>query len=149
MSAGVVFGPMNERDIPEVFEIERASFTAPWSEAMLLAELDNPVCISTVARLDVKTIGYIFARLIIDEGHIMDVAVHPEFRGRGIGPELIKGSIGQLVTMGCRTMFLEVRSSNMTARKMYTELGFEVIGRRNGYYRMPDDDAVVMTKRCG
>lgn len=141
---GIDFDEMKPEDVPEVVAIENASFNLPWSEASFFNQIHNPRSVSRVARIDKRIIGYICASRIIDEGHILDLAMHPEFRKCGIASALIKHIIEHLRENDCRFIFLEVRASNETAKKMYERFNFEVIGIRKNYYVLPVEDAVVM-----
>lgn len=141
---GMVIDDLKESDLPEVVAIETVSFTMPWSEALFHNEIHNPRSISKVVRVDEKIAGYICANQIIDEGHILNLAVHPEFRGTGIASSLVEYVIHHLKENSCRFIFLEVRISNETAKRMYEKFDFEVIGTRKNYYLSPVEDAVIM-----
>ncbi len=142
---GMVIDDLKESDLPEVVAIETVSFTMPWSEALFYNEIHNPGSILKVARVNGRIAGYICVNQIIDEGHILNLAVHPEFRGTGIASSLIEYVIHYLKEKSCRFIFLEVRISNETAKKMYEKFDFEVIGTRKNYYLLPVEDAVIMT----
>lgn len=131
-------------DIPEVLKIEHISFTTPWSETAFFKEIHNPYSITRAAVLEDNVIGYVCANYIIDEGHILNLAVHPDFRRCGIGTALMKKVLSELKERGCRLLYLEVRSSNFIARRFYESLGFRIIGTRKDYYTSPREDAVVM-----
>ncbi len=135
---------MQPSDIPEILEIESISFTTPWSETAFLKEIHNPYSITRAAVLEDDVIGYVCANYIIDEGHILNLAVHPDFRRCGIGTALMKKVLSELKERGCRLIYLEVRSSNLIARRFYESLGFGIIGIRKDYYTSPKEDAVVM-----
>jgi ribosomal-protein-alanine N-acetyltransferase len=141
---GLVIDDMRESDIPEVAEIERSSFTTPWSEQLFFNELKNPRSVPKVARSGGRVAGYICASRIIDEGHILNLAVHQSFRGLGIAKALVGEMISYLKEEGCRFIFLEVRDSNETAKKLYGKFGFRMIGTRKNYYVSPVEDAVIM-----
>ncbi|MGE5299404.1 MAG: ribosomal protein S18-alanine N-acetyltransferase [Acidobacteriota bacterium] len=145
----IVIGDMETGDLPSVLEIERASFAMPWSETSFFNELKNPRSISRAARRDGRVTGYIFASRILDEGHILDLAVHPDFRRQGIASALVTHVIEHLREEGVRFIFLEVRESNVPAIKMYEQFGFEEIGIRKNYYVYPDEDAVIMCLKFG
>ncbi len=141
---GILIEAMTEADLPEVLEIERASFTMPWSEISFFNQIKNPRSISKVARVDGRIAGYICASRIIDEGHILTFAVHPEQRKLGLASALITDMLDHLKGEGCRFIFLEVRVSNEAARRMYEKFGFRDLGERKDYYVSPVEDAVVM-----
>jgi len=138
---------MQESDLPSVVEIERLSFTTPWSERLFFNEIYKQRALAQVAAVGDRVIGYICSNYVADEGHILNLAVHPDFRGRGIAKRLVKEILAELKENACRFLYLEVRASNNIAREFYEGLGFEVIGRRNGYYTEPNEDAVLMMLR--
>jgi ribosomal-protein-alanine N-acetyltransferase len=140
----MVIEPMTEADISEVLAIETASFTVPWTEKMFRDELINPMSRPMVCRLDGSIAGYICAGIIIDEGHILDLAVHPSLRTHGIGAALMKETLGQLRASGCRSVFLEVRASHAGVISFYEKNGFCVLSVRKCYYVKPLDDAAIM-----
>ncbi len=140
---------MTVDDLEEVLEIERSSFTTPWSETSFFNEIKNPRSISKVARVGGRIAGYLCASRIIDEGHILTFAVHPEFRRLGIASALIGDMLEYLKAEGCRFVFLEVRVSNSEARKIYAKFGFRELGVRKNYYLAPVEDAVVMALKFG
>jgi ribosomal-protein-alanine N-acetyltransferase len=135
---------MTVDDLQGVLEIERSSFTTPWSEISFFNEIKNSRSIAKVARLEGRIAGYLCSSRIIDEGHILTFAVHPEFRKRGIASALIGDTLDQLKREGCRFAFLEVRASNSGAKKMYEKFGFRELGIRKNYYLSPVEDGVVM-----
>lgn len=140
----IVIEDMGTADVPTILEIERASFTTPWSETSFFNELKKPRSFLKVAKKGGRIVGYICGGWIIDEGHVLDIAVHPEYRRMGIASALVSLSIERLKEEGCRFVFLEVRASNDHAKKMYEKFGFEVLGTRKNYYVSPVEDAVIM-----
>jgi ribosomal-protein-alanine N-acetyltransferase len=145
----IVIGDMEAEDLPSVLEIERASFTTPWSEISFYNELKNPRSIVKAARKEGRAIGYVCANRILDEGHILDLAVHPAFRGRGVASALALHVIERLRKEGVRCIFLEVRDSNEPAAKLYKKFGFERIGIRKNYYLSPEEDGLIMCLKFG
>jgi len=143
----LVLDDMRTGDLEEVVGIERESCTQPWSETLFFNEIQNPRSMPRVARKRGRVAGYLCAGLIMDEGHILNLAVHPGMRRTGIASVLIGDLIDRLRERGCRFLFLEVRESNQTAREIYRKFGFEVIGIRKNYYVSPSEDAIIMTKR--
>ncbi len=135
---------LGERHLKEVVEIERASFSTPWSESSLYSEMKNPNTLSYAALVDSALAGYVYAKRVHDEGHILNVAVNPDLRRQGIGKALTLKVLDELKGQGCRAVYLEVRASNLPARRLYEGLGFRVIAQRRSYYLMPVEDAVVM-----
>ena len=149
ISKDIVFEDMVAEDIPAILEIEQASFTTPWSETSFFNELKKPGSFLKVAKKGGRVVGYACGGRIIDEGHILDIAVHPEYRRLGIASALASLIIGRLKEEGCRFIFLEVRASNDHAKEMYEKFGFEVLGTRKNYYVSPVEDAVIMVLKFG
>jgi ribosomal-protein-alanine N-acetyltransferase len=140
----ILIRDMRISDIPEIMNIEQISFSIPWSENSFISEIQNHYSYSRVAVLGDTIIGYICASLVIDEGHILNLAVHPEFRRCGIATHLFKVILDELKTTCCNKIFLEVRFSNESARKFYVKHGFGISGVRKNYYALPREDAVIM-----
>lgn len=138
---------MQESDLPSVVAIERISFSTPWSETLFFNELYKQCSIPKVAVIGDRIAGYICANHVADEGHILNLAVHPDFRGKGIAKILVKHSLEELKENACRFLYLEVRVSNNAARKLYEGFGFSVVGTRKIYYTEPNEDAVIMMLR--
>ena len=143
----LVIERMTETDIPEVHATEIASFSVPWSAKMFLDEVLNPMSRPMVGRIDGGIAGYICAGIILDEGHILDLAVHPSLKLRGIGTSLLGETLHYLRTSGCRSVFLEVRASHTGVIGFYEKSGFSLIATRKCYYVNPLDDAAIMTIR--
>jgi ribosomal-protein-alanine N-acetyltransferase len=137
---------MFSEDVPEVVKIERLSFSTPWSEASFYSEIYNKYSIVRVAELNGIIAGYICARHIADECHLLNMAVRPDCRRHGIATILLKDVIEDLRESGCRFFFLEVRESNYAARRFYEKCGFKIIGRRKNYYAYPNENAVIMMR---
>ncbi len=145
----ILIDDLQAGDLQSVLQIERASFSTPWSETSFFNELKRPGSICRAARRGGRVAGYILASRILDEGHILDLAVHPDFRRLGIATALVSHVIERLGEEGCRFIFLEVRESNSTALKMYAKFGFVQIGIRKRYYASPEEDAVIMALKFG
>lgn len=131
-------------DIPEIVSIERLSFSTPWSETSFRSEIYSRYSVTRVAELNGVIVGYICVKHVADECHLLDLAVHPDYRRRGIARALLDDVIQELRIEGCRFFYLEVRSSNYAARKLYEKFGFNMVGVRKGYYVNPAEDAVIM-----
>ncbi len=138
---------MTASDIAEVTAIENESFSTPWSEASFLSELGSTGSVCLVAVEDGSVIGYVCASCVLDEGHILNLAVRPDRRRMGVGRMLALSALKGLYSLGCRTVFLEVRESNTAAKRLYESIGFRVLGLRRDYYHRPREDAVVMVLR--
>lgn len=130
-------------DLSAMHAIEKLSFPDPWSKASLREEVDSDLP-PWVAIHQGSVIGYICLWGVLDERHITNLAVLPEFRHQGVGSLLISTVIDAARQEHCKTVLLEVRPSNVTARRLYTALGFVELYRRPGYYIRPSEDGLVM-----
>ena len=139
---------MNATHVPQVAELERICFADPWSEKSVASELDNKWALWLVALDDDKVAGYIGSQTSIDETDVMNVAVHPDSRRRGIAESLIIRLVEELKKRGSHALMLEVRSSNAPAIALYEKLGFTQVGCRKNYYRNPKEDALILRKEC-
>ncbi len=142
--AGLRFRPMNTSDLTNVLEIERASFTYPWSNNFFLQELQVSYAHSLLATIGEKSVGYVIYWLLPREIDIHNLAVHPAYRRRGIGGALLETVVEEARRQGVSRVTLEVRKSNETAQKLYHALGFSAKGVRKGYYSDDGEDAVIM-----
>jgi len=143
----LVFRRMSLEHLNQVLEIEEASYSAPWSYYAFAYELmQNNMAHYIVAMDGQKIVGYSGMWLILDEAHITNVAVHPAHRQKGIGKLLMQEMIRMAVRKGATGMTLEVRPSNIAARRLYEQLGFVERGRRKGYYTDNNEDAIIMWK---
>jgi ribosomal-protein-alanine N-acetyltransferase len=133
-------------DIAAVHEIERVVFTDPWPKDDFRASLRSggEGTDFLVADLDESLAGYVVARAVADEGEILNLAVAPQGRRRGVGRALVEAVLAALARRGVREVFLEVRESNAGARALYAAHGFREVGRRSGYYRRPLEDAIIL-----
>lgn len=137
---------MNEGHVKAVAELEKICFSDPWSENSVASELKNKLALWLVAEEEGQVAGYIGSQTCGDESDVMNVAVHPDFRRRGIAEALVKSLTEELKKIESRCLALEVRVSNVPAIALYEKLGFEEIGRRKNYYRNPREDALIMRK---
>lgn len=142
----IIYERMNNTHIAAVAQLEKENFSMPWSENVLLSELSNPLSLWLVAVQENDVVGYVGAQIVPDEADMMNIAVNDSHRRMGIGRELVVQLLSKLKEQGVRSLSLEVRASNTPAISLYTELGFEVVGRRPGYYKMPKEDALIMRK---
>jgi [ribosomal protein S18]-alanine N-acetyltransferase len=128
-----------------IMEIERLSFPTPWSRNAFLQELKNPIS-HLWALLDGRTLsGYMCFWMFDSEIQLINVAIHPEKRGIGLGLFLMGKMIEAGVANGMHKIWLEVRTSNLPAQRLYDKLGFMTVGRRRLYYRDTNEDAIVMS----
>jgi ribosomal-protein-alanine N-acetyltransferase len=128
-------------DLDAVAAIEQRVFPDPWSRESFRRLLGG---LALVAEGDDGVDGYLFALWVDDESEILNVAVRPEVRRRGIARRLMARALERLADAGVRHVFLEVRESNAAARAFYDRQGFRPVGRRRGYYRQPREDALVL-----
>ena len=137
---------MNAVHVPQVAALEKLCFADPWSEKSVASELENIWALWLVAVEDDRVIGYIGSQTSIDETDVMNVAVHPDCRRRGIAEKLIKTLVMKLNEKGSHALMLEVRASNAPAIALYEKLGFLQVGCRKNYYRNPKEDALILRK---
>lgn len=136
---------MARDDLDGVFEVERASFPAPWTQGMFEEELGHPLSWKRVVVDDRATVvGFVLCRFYGDVWHIMDLAVLPMFRGRGLGGRLLDEFLDFVPPD--TPVILEVREGNREAIRMYLARGFREAGRRPGYYRDTDEAALQMVR---
>lgn len=137
--------PMEPEHLDAVMAIENVSFLTPWKrEAFLFEILLNETADYVVALHRGQVVGYGGMWLVLDEAHITNIAVHPAFRGRGIGRRILRELIKRAALRGATKMTLEVRPSNLIARKLYQDLGFKEKGVRKRYYQDNHEDAIIM-----
>ncbi len=141
----LVIEQMGSRHLDEVLAIEKKSYSTPWSALSFKNEIYNPYSIALVAMLGGAVAGYIIANYRFNEGHILNVTVHPGHVRKKIGTHLLELVVDMLRQKQCRVVYLEVRASNLGARHLYERLGFREVGRRKFYYTDPFEDAVLMT----
>jgi ribosomal-protein-alanine N-acetyltransferase len=137
---------MAEKDLDEVLEIERAAFPSPWSRGLFERELATPFARSFVARRKgaPEVVGYMCFWLVDTECHLLNLAVHPRHRGRGIGAEILGYGVAYCLREGVQLITLEVRRSNYRAISLYRNFHFQPQGVRRRYYTDSGEDAIVM-----
>lgn len=135
---------MKQSHLHEVAEIEKLSFSTPWSEQSFSDTLSDEKYIYLVALHNEKVVGYCGIYYVLDEADITNIAVLEEYRGRGIGEQLIKCIISKCLEKECTSLFLEVRKSNISALGLYKKAGFTEIGIRKDFYEKPNEDAILM-----
>ena len=137
---------MNSDHVAQIAALEKICFSDPWSERSIASELDNKLAFWLVAVEGETVAGYIGSQTVLDETDMMNVAVHPDFRRKGIAEALILELVDHLRRMGSHCLTLEVRASNAPAIALYEKLDFREIGRRKNYYRNPREDALILRK---
>lgn len=138
--------PMTEDHVTQVAALEQRCFSDPWPEESVRSELTNPLSLWLVA-LDGETVaGYIGSQTVLGEADIMNVAVAPEYRRRGVAEALLNDLQTRLTGQQVHSLTLEVRPSNEPAAALYRKLGYVQVGRRPGYYQHPKEDALILRK---
>jgi ribosomal-protein-alanine N-acetyltransferase len=144
MMKDIIVCPMTESDLDQVLDIETKSYPRPWSKAHFLDELSSPHSFPHVSfDCEGNVTGYICPMVLLDEGHIFNVAVRNGLRTQGIGRLLIERVIRDCRERGAAFVSLEVRTSNSPAIGLYLSLGFVVTGSRKNYYEN-GEDAILM-----
>lgn len=143
-------------DLAAMLDIERESFSDPWSEDSMVTALSLERMLVMVADEPAeggdgaaKLAGYVVALVIGPDAEIADLAVASGRRRRGVGRALLERVFGELAELGVRTLYLEVRESNHAARTLYESSGFRSLGRRREYYRHPVEDALLLRREIG
>ena len=141
---------MKGGDIDRIGFIERASHPVPWRETMFLSELNSKSYSNIWVAVDPSNgdvVGYICFWYLLGEIHILNLAVHPDFRRNGIGRRLVLRVLAFGLFHGGTRADLEVRASNVSARNLYDGVGFEVVGHRPNYYIRPKEDGLFMVRQ--
>jgi len=145
MNKTITFRNMTVDDLDEVMEVELKSFTVPWSKEAFFNELTkNQFAHYLIVEVDQRVVGYCGVWIIIDEAHITNIALLPEYRGMKLGEALMAKVMEQAREMGALRMTLEVRVSNERAQNLYRKFGFEEGAIRKQYYTDNMEDAIVM-----
>ncbi len=134
-----------EDDIDEIVEIEKECFPTPWSRDAFLTEIrENKLAKYLVVEIDGEVAGYGGMWLILNEGHITNIAVREKYRGLGIGNRILEGLIYYCASKNIQNMTLEVRKSNIVAQNLYKKYKFVEYGVRPRYYADNNEDALIM-----
>jgi len=142
----MIIEKMNSAHVPQIAQLEKLCFSDPWSEKSIETELSCRLSLWLVALEGDKVVGYVGSQTVIDETDMMNIAVHPDYRRRGIAEKLIDALTGALGEKGSHGLSLEVRASNGPAIALYEKLGFAQVGLRKNYYRNPKEDALILRK---
>ena len=137
---------MTRADLGSVMSIERAAFSTPWKATTFesLLQRSDADLIAAVAADDDNLVGYAVVWTVVDQAELGNVAVHEEWRNRGVGRTLVEAALERARAREAEECFLEVRESNRNAQSLYEKCGFRSIGRRRRYYSNPTEDALVM-----
>ena len=134
----------DKNDISTLVDIEKKIFSNPWVRSQFDEYLNAKDKSIFVARIGSEVIGYIIIEHVLDEGHIANLAVRSEFRGKGMGRKLVNFVIIKAKSLKLKWLELEVRESNEKAKKFYSYFGFKEVRRRKEYYIKPVEDALVL-----
>ena len=132
--------------VVQVAQLEKLCFSDPWSEKSVASELENKWALWLVALEDDVVVGYIGSQTAVDETDVMNVAVHPDHRRKGVAEALIGNLVSELKARGSHALMLEVRDSNAPAISLYEKLGFLQVGLRKNYYHNPKEHARILRK---
>ena len=144
MENNIIIRPMTIDDVDEVYTVEEDCFVDPWSKDSIRKELKNDLARYLVAEIDDKIVGYVGVWFVVDEGHITNVAVHSDYRGKKIGDRLVKEMVELCKENNLVAMTLEVRTSNTVAQNLYRKYGLKMGGIRKEYYSDNKEDAIIM-----
>lgn len=144
MDARFRIRPATLADVAALAELERLCFSDPWSVAGIRETIQYETARTFVAQESDRIVGYVIARISGTEGEILDLAVLPERRRRGIGGTLLTSVWNALQSEGVKELYLEVRATNRPAIALYRGRGFRPVGMRPRYYRNPPEDALVL-----
>ncbi len=136
-----------KKDVPEVAANEALCFTQPWAEHNFLEALDRKDLLYVVADADGHIVGHAGVFTVMGDGEIINVAVHPDHREKGIAYQMLSYLMEIAPEIGTEDFTLEVRAGNAAAIRLYEKLGFETEGVRPGFYDLPKEDALIMWKR--
>ena len=129
----------------DMLEIERTSFPSPWDLNSFSSEIDRSISHLWTFLIDKVLKGYICFWIFANETHLLNIAVHPQWRGKGLGKGLLCKMIEVGISKGAKTAWLEVRPSNLVARSLYEKAGFKEVGFRPRYYKETNEDAIIMS----
>ena len=137
---------MTQAHVAAVAELEKLCFADPWSAASVAGELENPLSLWLVAVEDGQVVGYVGSQAVLDAADILNVAVAPAYRRRGIAQLLLLQLEEEMRQRDVISLTLEVRVSNQPAQALYDALCYRQVGRRPNYYRKPREDALILRK---
>ena len=141
------YEPMQHADLDEVVALEESVYPHPWSSSNFVDSLNSNYEAWVLRDQHGELLGYFLLMAIVDEAHLLNVAVSAERQGQGLGRFLLNQSVACARGLGMESVLLEVRPSNLRALEIYERYGFQHIGRRKGYYPAANqqrEDAIVM-----
>ena len=143
---------MCEKHVPRIAALEAANFSAPWDEASIRAELENPLALWLIAEGEAgegeerPVLGYVGSQSCFEDADVLNVCVAPEARRRGVAEALMLELERRLIPKGVEKITLEVRASNAPAIALYSKIGYTKVGMRRNYYEKPREDALILQK---
>jgi len=137
---------MEQCHIEQVARLEKICFSDPWSIHSIASELENKLSLWVVAMDGDRLAGYVGSQSVMGWADMMNLAVAPDYRKKGIGEKLVNELILRLKAQQVTCLTLEVRASNAPAIRLYDKLGFVEVGSRPGYYHNPKEDALILRK---
>jgi [ribosomal protein S18]-alanine N-acetyltransferase len=143
--AEVTIRRMGIADLQAVVELDKLSFSDPWSLFSWQEMLDSSQTYLWVAEREKQIAGVLSGWSVLDELHIGTIAIHPEYRQQGIGTKLLETGLRESIALGVQLVHLEVRKSNLAAQRLYQRFGFEIVGERKKYYPNDHEDAILMS----
>ena len=148
-TADILIEPADPGDFDRIWEIELCSFDEPWSRESLREELDNPYCAGFAAWEGTEIVGYVLLRRVFDEWTIMNIAVYPARRRKGVASALLRFVERTAHEVGITRLTLEVHEKNDHAKRLYATHGYQAVGYRPGYYDQGRSGAVIMDRYLG
>jgi len=145
----MIIRKMRLQDAPAIARLEEICFSDPWSEKSIASEVNNPLSYWLVAEDHGEIAGYVGSQSVLDAADMMNLAVSPDYRRKGVGAMLIRELSHHLQQNQVIALLLEVRVSNFPAISLYEKLGFQQVGRRPKYYHNPREDALILRKELG
>lgn len=142
----MIIRKMTLQDASAIADLEKLCFSDPWSEKSIASEVNNPLSYWLVAEDNGEIAGYVGSQSVLDAADMMNLAVNPDYRRKGIGKALVDALTQHLMENNVIALLLEVRVSNLPAIALYEKLGFVQVGCRPKYYHNPREDALILRK---
>ncbi len=140
----ISFQKLSIKHLDEVLRIERLTFKTPWTKYAFIHEIQFERAVFKVLKIDNRIVGYGGFWHVLDEAHISNIAIHPDYRGQGLGKMLLRHLLREAIARDVTRATLEVRKSNLVAQKMYVSFGFRIVSIRKNYYADEHEDALIM-----
>lgn len=140
------FRELSPGDLSSVYDLEMLTFEHSWSESLIKSELEKEDNFNLGIFIDTKLVSYLIANMVVDEFHLLKVAVHPDFQRQGYARALLREALKRAKFAGVKSAFLEVRTSNSEAIFLYRSANFKLSSVRRNYYRDNNEDAFIFEK---